>query len=135
MSPSCIDFLGMNILNNLKKAATETLRYVRKLQRSDEAVKKRWLIGGAAATMVVLILLWVVYLNIVLPPVTQVQVEEEIGPTALIYKKESPFSVFIRGAGVVTSRFGNFVSGAVDTLRDVIGGREFSFEGKEINTE
>lgn len=38
-------------------------RYLRKIQNSDEATKRNWLIGATAVTMVMVIGLWLIYMN------------------------------------------------------------------------
>lgn len=37
--------------------------FIEKLQNSDESVKTRWLIGLSAVAMVIVVSLWLVYLN------------------------------------------------------------------------
>lgn len=38
-------------------------KYLKKIQNSDEATKKRWLIVSSAIAMVLVISLWLVYIN------------------------------------------------------------------------
>lgn len=38
-------------------------RHLNKIQNSDEATKKRWLIGATAVAMVLIVGLWLIYIN------------------------------------------------------------------------
>lgn len=54
---------------------------IEKIQDSDEAAKKRWLIASSAVTMILVISLWLVYINNTIQPVNNVieKQESEIG--------------------------------------------------------
>ncbi len=38
-------------------------KFIKKIQNSDENIKKRWLIASSAITMVLVIGLWLIYMN------------------------------------------------------------------------
>ncbi len=44
-------------------------RFIEKIQNSDEAIKKRWLIGASAASMIIVITVWLLYISFVIKPV------------------------------------------------------------------
>ncbi len=49
----------------------KTLSKLKKLQRADDATKKRWLFGATAISMILVITLWVFYLNMTLPSINK----------------------------------------------------------------
>lgn len=44
-------------------------RFIGKIQNSDEAIKKRWLIGASAASMIIVIAAWLFYISFVIKPI------------------------------------------------------------------
>lgn len=50
---------------------------LKKIQNSDEATKKRWLIGATAVSMVLIIGLWLVYIKFTVEPFTSSAQERE----------------------------------------------------------
>lgn len=122
----------MDTLERFKRLAEKTKRYIRKLQRSDESTKKRWLIGGTAGVMLLLIVFWVAYLQVSLPPVAEIG---EVSAPLPEQKNETFFSVFVRGIGVVGAQFKTGVENVISALRNIVGyakksipkGLEYSF--------
>lgn len=49
----------------------KALSKIKKLQRADDATKKRWLFGATAISMIFVITLWIFYLNMTLPNVNK----------------------------------------------------------------
>ena len=43
-------------------------KFIEKIQNSDEATKKRWLIGTSVVSMVFIIALWLVYIGFIIKP-------------------------------------------------------------------
>ena len=107
----------MDALERFKRLVEKTKRYIRKLQRSDESTKKRWLIGGAAGAMVLLIVFWVVYLQVTLPLVAEVG---EVSAPVPEQEKETFFNVFVRGIGVVGAQFKTGVESVTSALRNIV---------------
>ena len=46
-------------------------KHVARIQESDDRIKKRWVIGSSAATMLVVIGLWLMYMNFMIKNVNQ----------------------------------------------------------------
>lgn len=44
-------------------------KFIEKIQNSNEATKKRWLIGASAVSMVFIITLWLVYIGFIIKPI------------------------------------------------------------------
>ncbi len=44
-------------------------KFIEKIQNSDEATKKRWLIGTSVVSMVFIITLWLVYIGFIIKPI------------------------------------------------------------------
>lgn len=57
--------------------------FIDKLQKSDEATKRKWLIFLSALSMVVVFIFWIVYLNLTVPkigsPEETAKIEEKAG--------------------------------------------------------
>lgn len=60
---------------------TRAKKFVRTLQRSSEERKKRWLVGSSAAAMLLVVVLWLAYLNVIVPVLSP---QESIGIAAVI---------------------------------------------------
>jgi len=77
-------------------------QFIRSLQRSNDERKKRWLVGTSAVTMTLIVILWVGYLNIIVPVLSP---KESIGIAAVVApnteKDESLFATLGRGFSVV----------------------------------
>lgn len=43
-------------------------KFIEKIQNSDEAAKKRWLIGASVVSMVFIITLWLAYIGFIIKP-------------------------------------------------------------------
>ncbi len=50
--------------------------FITKIQNSDEATKKRWLIGTTAIAMVFVVGLWLIYINWAMKSINNVGVQE-----------------------------------------------------------
>ena len=59
------------------------------IQRSDDATKKRWLIGLTASAMLIVVGLWVMYLKVTVPTVTRIENIQSTTTTINLEKKES----------------------------------------------
>ncbi len=44
-------------------------KFIEKIQNSNEATKKRWLIGASAVSMIFIITLWLVYIGFIIKPI------------------------------------------------------------------
>ena len=123
----------MQVRKHVQRGVLGVERYIRRLQKYDNAAKRRWLIGAVTITMVCIIVLWVVYLDVTLPSVIT-EVSEEI--RAPETGDDGVMATFMRGLGVLTQRIQNgIVSGieqfwkVIGYVREVVlGGREFSIE-------
>ena len=84
----------------MKNFLKNVTAFVRELQRSDDARKKRWLYGSAAVAIIVVVGLWALYLNIT-------TLSSKRGESAKVVSgRESFFRVFARGLGVIGAGFG-----------------------------
>lgn len=102
--------------------AVKTHDFVKRLQRSDDKTKRRYVVGFSAGLMAVVIFLWLVYLNLTIPQaVPEATVAATTTTAAAAPASASPagpsfFGTLGRGAAIVwediTKGFGN-VGGAV----------------------
>ena len=123
----------MRVRKHVQRGVLGVERYIRRLQKYDNAAKRRWLIGAVTITMVCIIVLWVVYLAVTLPSViTEVPEEIRVPKTG----DDGVMATFMRGLGVVTQRIQNGIVSSIEQFWKVIGyvrevvlgGREFSIE-------
>jgi len=113
----------------IAKTAARVRQRVRKIQRSNDRTKRRWLIGTTAVTMVAIIVLWVGYLNLTVPPLAS-PTEELASESETTEPDESFLTVFSRGIIVLGSQVGNVFSDAWRAIAETATRvREFSFEG------
>jgi|GEM_PF-1331712 hypothetical protein len=77
-------------------------QFIRSLQRSNDERKKRWLVGTSAVTMALVVILWLGYLNVIVPVLSP---RESIGIAAVVApnteKDGSLFATLGRGFSVV----------------------------------
>ncbi len=89
---------------NLKETAGKTREFVKRLQRSDDRTKRRYVLGVSAALMIVIVFLWLTYLNLTLPnlaPAASEATSTAIAPAAAAPASSSFFGIFGRGAAIV----------------------------------
>ncbi|OGG37477.1 hypothetical protein A2110_02665 [Candidatus Jorgensenbacteria bacterium GWA1_54_12] len=118
------------------------VQWIKRLQGADERVKRRWLIAGTTAVMVVVIGLWVGYMNAVVKPLASpavsadkeiVSADRQIGDTAPEEPKENIITAFVRGVRVIALWIGRNVSYAAQGAQKVIqnlglGGKEYTLQ-------
>jgi hypothetical protein len=85
---------------------TRLKQFVRSLQRSNETRKRRRLVGTSAVTMLIVVVLWLAYLNLIVPVLSP---RESIGIAALIAPVEGADSSFIATLGRGLSAIGSSV--------------------------
>ena len=123
----------MQVRKHVQRGVLGVERYIRRLQKYDNAAKRRWLIGAVTITMVCIIVLWVVYLDVTLPSVITEVPEEIRAPET---GDDGVMATFMRGLGVVTQRIQNGIVSSIEQFwkaigyvrETVSGGREFSIE-------
>lgn len=78
-------------------------QFVRSLQRSNDERKKRWLVGTSAITMALIVVLWLAYLNVIVPVLIP---RESIGIAAVVAPNKEKDGSFLgilgRGFSVVS---------------------------------
>lgn len=118
-------------------------RKIREIRRSDRKTKRNWLVGSTVIAMIVIVVLWVIYLNVTVKKI-KIAREEESGEEVVIEEKEdvgdeSVFSVFARGLKETghsvsetfrkaSEKVSGIFSGARDRLENI---REYSPEEPE----
>lgn len=89
------------LIANIKK-------FIKKLQRSDDKTKKRWLIVSSAVSMLIIFFLWLTYLNLVVMPKTEI---EKTATTTIIIKNSeknrSFFKTFFIGLKIMAENLKN----------------------------
>ncbi len=121
---------------NAKETAIKTRDLIRRLQRSDDKTKKRYVYGASAALMIVVIGIWLFYLNATLPQAAPAAVTS----TAPVAAAESGaagtspsiWSTFGRGFNLVWEDLG----GAVGNIGNTVSGawQEFQKQIQRTNT-
>ena len=118
-------------LNRLFGDARDRLRRV---QRADAKTKKRYLIFGSAAAMILVVLLWFFYLSLTLPKVASTSPEAAL--PAQVEESDSFFQVLGRGArnlkDSLVREFENFKTGVSQSVSSFVGrfkeAKEFTIE-------
>ncbi len=104
-------------------------------------MKRRWLIAGTTAVMVIVIGLWAGYMNTVVKPLAspvapadgEVVSADRQGAAVPEEPKESVITAFVRGVRVIASWVGRNVSYAAQGVRKVVqslglGGKEYTLQ-------
>ncbi|MCL4404321.1 hypothetical protein M1432_03185 [Patescibacteria group bacterium] len=104
----------------------KTKDFIKRLQRSNERTKRRYVYGASAALMVVVVVLWLLYLNITLPTAvpgiatsTAETSASETAPTG-----QSFFGTLGRGAAIVWGE----VAKGVGNIGGLVGGAWQGFQ-------
>jgi hypothetical protein len=121
---------------NVKETAIKTRDFIRRLQRSDDKTKKMYVYSASALLMIVIIGLWLFYLNAILPQTTP----PNANSTALVAPAESGaaetspsiWSTFGRGLNLVWEDLG----GAMGNIGNTVSGawQEFQKQIQRTNT-
>ena len=127
----------MKLFEFLKKGVEAISKKIKRIRRSDERTKRNWLLGSTFVAMIIVITLWIGYIQLTLPQVssptnatTTAPVEEEIE------KSDSIFSVFSRGLKVTYQSISKNFSGAIDKVSNIIKNTKERFKNvKEYTPE
>ncbi|KKU91604.1 MAG: hypothetical protein UY23_C0001G0210 [Candidatus Jorgensenbacteria bacterium GW2011_GWA1_48_11] len=97
--------------------------YLRELQRAPDRRKKRWLVISSAAAMLLVLGLWMIYLNMTLPTLPKTTDNApNPAPTSSQNQKESFFQIFGRGLEVtfqnLNDKFRTFGSSIGNYLKE-----------------
>jgi methyl-accepting chemotaxis protein len=120
----------------------EVNRKMREIRRSDRRTRRNWLVGSTAVAMIIIIALWVGYLNVTVSKIARNgDVKEEIPVEEKGTDENSVFSVFSRGFketarsaseifGKLTDKVSEIFSGAKERLENI---KEYAPEGEQDN--
>ncbi|MDP3956499.1 MAG: hypothetical protein Q8P97_00705 [bacterium] len=113
-------------------------KFIEELRASDEGRRNRYLWGGSAVTMCVVILLWVAYLNMNVRGVSYNQTDaaaETSSPNAFL-------SVMGRGSAILYAQFSDFIWNRLNQKKEIIisadgspdlkGGTKENFQSGEL---
>ncbi len=123
---------------NIKETATKTRDFIKRLQRADDKTKRRYLYGVSAVLMIVVVFLWLVYLNMTLPQAApEVATATSSATTSFPgasgeTKTGSFFGTLGRGFGIVWQDLGS----GFQNIGNVIGGawQDFQNQIQRTNT-
>ena len=87
------------------------INFIKKLQTSDESVKKRWLIMSSAFMMILIVFIWLNYFN------TLVQQAGAPAPAEQAEHGLTFWQTFRSGAGIVSQSIGATIKSWFEILR------------------
>ncbi len=94
-------------------------RYLRELRRAPEPRKRRWLIVSSTLAMLLVLGLWVIYLNLTLPTLPPVSANATTTePATTGSQGESFFETFGRGLQITAGNLGQKLQDLSQTLND-----------------
>jgi hypothetical protein len=99
---------------------------IKELRRSDQKTKRYWLIGSTILVMIVIVALWVLYLNVTLPKVTQnengsesvSEIEEETENNSVLFTLNRGFKKTISSASNTFKKFSQRISELITKTKD-----------------
>lgn len=93
------------------------LKKIRQIQRSDDKSKKRWVFFLSGVSALLVLVLWIIYLNISLP---SLKPSEEISETAEIKEVEQPSFLGVLGKGftIIGANFQNQIKNSLSKTGD-----------------
>lgn len=109
---------------------------LRSIQRSDDATKKRWLIGLTTSAMLVIVGLWITYVRVSIPTITQIDKSQTNTSVSETVEKQSFTATVADGFSAVTRSAGASIASIASQVATVIGKvsrgvgttNEFSFD-------
>ena len=112
----------MNFFESIEKGIKAVSGKIKKIRRSDERTKRNWLIGSTVIMMIVVITLWVGYLNLTLPGIAPSETSTSTVVTQVqeTDKSDSVFSVFARGFRITIKSISKNFSGTTGKISDLI---------------
>ncbi len=91
---------------------SKTIDLISRIQAADEATKKAWLIGATSLAMLIVISVWVVYINHSI-----VSIDQDQSGIAAQSDNTSFATTFSAGFTILKSQIGSNVSRMIATLR------------------
>lgn len=105
--------------------------FIKKLQRSDEKTKKRWLFGTSTISVFLIIILWILYASLTMPAITGVP--EERVQAQETSRGENFFTIFRRGLVKIRSDIKTGYGGAKETTLSISENiKNYIFQTREI---
>jgi len=111
--------------------------FIRKIRRSEETVKRRWVYVISGGLSLVVLFLWVGYLNIALPRLSLPPdvAAAEAAPAKSTEESESFFSVLGTGFRNITGNLKTGASSIGKTFSETFDRAKQSFGGKKTDVE
>jgi hypothetical protein len=126
----------------LEKNYRQIISFIKKLQRSPEPIKKRWLLVFSAFSMIFIISLWLIYLNSSLPSITKTNekvAREEDGFTYIMgrgFKKvKNDFAEQWSAFRSQLSRGLNDIKKQLEAKKDVVIPQQFEYIPPQLEEE
>jgi amino acid permease len=99
---------------------------IKELRRSDQKTKRYWLIGSTIVVMVVVVILWVVYLNFTIPKVTQDEdnsevvsnIEKSSENNSILFTLNRGFKKTVSGVSSTFKKFSQKISELITKTKD-----------------
>jgi len=115
-------------LDGLKKKKKSAELFLKKIQHSDDKTKKRWFLMISAISFVIVVSLWVVYLNSQIKSYSVS--EEEVEIPNIVQKDDSPSVTETFGKG-----FQNIKDELIDKFKKIGGDINNSFSSLKVRVE
>ncbi|MFA6407536.1 MAG: hypothetical protein WCV80_02415 [Candidatus Paceibacterota bacterium] len=106
--------------------------FIEQLRTKDEETKKWWVVGASAISMIIIVFLWVLYLNITLPSIDTPVSTSTIPVATVAPKKTSPFGTFMEGWSVVSKDIRTKWKSFSDKTTESISGIGEGLKGSEM---
>jgi len=127
-----------HLLTTLHDTILRVRRFIRSLQRANDAVKKRWLIGCSALAMALVLGLWMAYVNLTIRPVAFSDAPGGLS-VFVVPQEKNGGGGFLSTLGRGFQNLGNDISGQwqktqekisplIDTLNKATAGNEYTIE-------
>lgn len=94
--------------------------FIKNIQHSDDRVKKRWLVIFSSIGMAFVIILWVLYLNVTLPPIQTTPISTSTEIVAPIQKESTEENSFFNTLGRGWSLIWDKVKNNLNNLQDSV---------------
>ncbi|HMB17550.1 MAG TPA: hypothetical protein VKO61_01420 [Candidatus Paceibacterota bacterium] len=129
----------MRFLEIFKKGTKAVDSKIKKIRRSDRKTKRNWLIGSTIIAMIIVISIWVGYLNLTVPEINSLDPAVSSTTTENIAQEEgsdSPLSVFSRGFKITSQSISKSVESLVAKTKNFISNTKDKFNNvKEYTPE
>ncbi len=111
-------------------------QFLASLQKADDTVKQRWVIGASAISMILVVLLWLVYLTLTLPELESVAPQDGSSTSTVVSVEAPPtptlLNTFSRGISILIQQTESGLAAFAGKIADNVATIKKGIEKKNV---